>query len=70
VVGGGAMYVQEHQYQHYELLTGLERSFKLSRRRLRIGIYGCASDGNKSPLYFTYKVSFAILDDRSMKWNF
>ena len=70
VVGGGAMYVQEHKYQHYELLAGLERSFKLSRRRLRIGIYGCASDGNQTTPRLNYKVSFALLDDRNMKWNF
>lgn len=70
VVGGGAMYVQEHNYQHYELLAGLERNFKLFRSRLRIGIYGCASDGNKSMPHVNYKVSFAFLDDRNMKWNF
>lgn len=70
VIGGGAMYVQEHNYQHFEVLAGLERSFKLSRRRLRIGIYGCASDGNQTTPHLTYKVSFAILDDRNMKWNF
>jgi hypothetical protein len=70
VFGGGAMYILEHNYQHYELLGGLERNFKLSRRRLRIGIYGCVSDGNKSKTAGTWKVSFALLDDRSMKWNF
>jgi len=51
-------------------LAGLERNFKLSRRRLRVGVYGCASDGNQSNLRFDWKISFAILDDRSMKWNF
>lgn len=70
VAGGGAMYVQEHDYQHYELLAGLERNFKLSRRRLRVGVYGCISDGNKSNPRVDWKVSFAILDDRNMKWNF
>ncbi|MEY4140969.1 MAG: hypothetical protein RL110_340 [Bacteroidota bacterium] len=70
VFGAGAMYVQEHKYQHYEALAGLERNFKLSRRRLRVGVYGCASDGNQSNLRFDWKISFAILDDRSMKWNF
>ena len=70
VFGGGAMYVQEHKYQHYELLVGLERNFKLSRRRLRIGIYGCASDGNQTAPRADWKISFALLDDRSMKWNF
>ena len=53
-----------------EMLAGLERNFKLSRRRLRIGIYGVLSDGNFSTPKAHYKISFAILDDRSMKWNF
>jgi len=48
----------------------LERNFKMSRRRLRIGIYGCVSDGNQTTTHFNYKVSFALLDDRNMKWNF
>lgn len=70
VVGGGAMYVEQHDFQHYELLAGLERNFKISRKRLRIGVYGCVADGNKSALNANWKISFALLDDRSMKWNF
>ena len=70
VLGAGALYVREHQWQHYEVLAGLERNFKLSRRRLRIGIYGVLSNGNKSDLRADWKISFAILDDRNMKWNF
>ncbi|MDB3905645.1 DUF5686 and carboxypeptidase regulatory-like domain-containing protein, partial [Crocinitomicaceae bacterium] len=70
VFGGGALYVKEHDYFHYEVLAGLERNFKLSRRRLRVGLYGVLSTGNKSAPRFDYKISFAILDDRSMKWNF
>ena len=70
MLGGGALYVKEHDWFHYEMLAGLERNFKLSRRRLRVGLYGVVSAGNKSPLRLDYKISFAILDDRSMKWNF
>jgi hypothetical protein len=70
VVGGGAMYIKEHNWQHYELLAGLERNFKLSRRRLRIGVYGVISDGNQITPTTAWKISFAMLDDRSMKWNF
>ncbi|MEN9302242.1 MAG: hypothetical protein RL264_671 [Bacteroidota bacterium] len=70
VAGGGAMYVKEHDWFHYEFLAGLERNFKLSRRRLRVGIYGVFSDGNRVDPRFNYKISFAVLDDRSMKWNF
>lgn len=70
VFGGSALYVSEYRYQYYEVFGGLERSFKFSKRRLRIGIYGVASDGNKIGPKFTYKFSFAVLDDRNMKWNF
>lgn len=70
VFGGGAMYLPEFNYQHYELLAGLERNFKFSKRRLRIGIYGVISDGNKRPFAATYKISFAILNNRNLKWNF
>jgi hypothetical protein len=70
VAGIGALWVKEQNYQHFEVLAGLERNFKLSRRRLRIGIYGVLSDGNFTTPKAHYKLSFAILDDRSMKWNF
>jgi hypothetical protein len=48
----------------------LERNFKFSRRRLRIGFYAIASDGNQFQPKMNYKVSFAMLDDRNMRWNF
>jgi hypothetical protein len=70
MAGAGALWVKENNYQHVEIMAGLERNFKLSRRRLRIGIYGILSDGNFSAPRAHYKLSFAILDDRSMKWNF
>lgn len=70
VAGVGALYVAEYQWQHYELLVGLERNFKFSKRRLRIGIYGVLSDGNKIAPKSTWKISFAVLDDRNMKFNF
>jgi hypothetical protein len=70
VVGVGGLYVKEYDWQHYEMFVGLERNFKLSRRRLRIGIYGVVSDGNHIAPKVSYKISFAMLDDRNMKWNF
>jgi hypothetical protein len=70
VFGGGALYVQEFKWFHSEILAGLERNFKFSKRRLRIGIYGVLSDGNNIKPTSTWKFSFAVLDDRNMKWNF
>lgn len=70
VFGASALYVSEYRYQYAEVFGGLERSFKFSKRRLRIGIYGVASEGNKINPKLSYKISFAVLDDRNMKWNF
>jgi hypothetical protein len=70
VVGAGALYVHEFDFTHVELLGGLERNFKFSRRRLRVGFYGVISDNNVGSPRVNYKISFAVLDDRNMKWNF
>lgn len=70
VFGGGYLYVPEFDWHHYEVLAGLERNFKFSKRRLRIGIYGVLSGGNHIVPTPSWKISFAMLDNRSLKWNF
>lgn len=70
VFGSSLLYVAEYNYQYGEIFAGIERSFKFSKRRLRIGVYGVVADGNKIDPRIAYKVSFAVLDDRNMKWNF
>lgn len=70
VFATGILYIPEHEWLHYELVGGLERVFKLSRRRLRVGVYGVMSYGNKISPTPTWKVSFSILNNRSLKWNF
>ncbi len=70
VVGGGYLWVPEHKWTHYEMYAGLERVFKFAKRRLRIGAYAAFSDGNQIKPRSTFKVSFAILDERSMKFTF
>lgn len=71
LVGGASyLYVPEHNWQHYEFVAGLERTFKFSKRRLRLGIYGTFAQGNQMKSRFGWKVSFAIMDDRDMQWNF
>ncbi len=70
VFGCGALYVAQYNWKHYEVLGGIERNFKFSKRRLRIGIYGVFSDGNHITPRWTGKISFAVLDDRNMKFNF
>lgn len=82
VFGGGGLYVKEFDCFHSEIFGGIERNFKFSKRRLRLGIYGVYSLGNAAdisptnPVHgatkstFAWKFSFAVLDDRNMKFNF
>ena len=70
VAGAGYLYVPEHNWQHYEFVAGFERTFKFSRRRLRLGIYGTFAEGNYMDARFGWKISFDILSDRDMKFNF
>jgi uncharacterized protein YxeA len=70
VIGTSLLYIPEYDFFHYEAYLGLERSFKLSRRRLRIGLYGVMSDGNKTNYNSALKISFGILDDTNMKYSF
>ncbi len=70
VAGGGYLWVPEHNWQHYEFFAGIERVFKFARRRLRIGTYAVFSDGNQIDPRTTFKISFALLDRRNMKFNF
>lgn len=70
VVGGGYLWVPEHNYQYWEMFAGLERDFKLFKRRLRIGLYGVFSDTNFTPPKGEFKISFSLLDERDMKYNF
>lgn len=70
VVGGGFLYAPEHDWIHYEVYGGLERIFKFAKRRLRIGVYGVYSHGNHIKPRGSFKISFAILDERNMKFRF
>lgn len=71
LVGGASyLYVPEHDWQHYEFVMGLERTFKFSKRRLRLGVYGTFAEGNQMDSRFGWKLSFALMDDRDMQWNF
>ncbi len=70
VMGAGILYVAEFNWLHYEVLAGIERNFKFSRRKLRVGFYGALSDGNNIKPQATWKISFAVLNLRDMKYNF
>lgn len=70
VGGAGFAYLQEGHWWHSEILAGLERNIKFSRRLLRIGAYYVLSKGRDIQIHHSFKISFAVLDDRTMKYNF
>jgi hypothetical protein len=70
VVGSGYLYVPEFNYHYYELFAGLERDFKFVKRRLRLGIYSVFTATNFNPARNQFKISFSMMDERDMKYNF
>ncbi|UKN03547.1 DUF5686 and carboxypeptidase regulatory-like domain-containing protein [Paracrocinitomix mangrovi] len=79
LVGGGTLFLPEHNnYFYMEAYTGIERTFKFMRRRLRIGAYVIFSWANNAfaipddqkPKNVQFKVSFDIMNERDLKFNF
>lgn len=74
LIGGGALYLPEHNdYFYMEAYTGIERTFKFFRRRLRVGTYVVFSWANNWPddqKPVQFKVSFDLMNERDLKFNF
>lgn len=79
LVGAGCLYLPEHDdYFYLESYLGLERTFKFVRRRLRIGTYVVFSWANKGvvlpdgqkPKHIQFRVSFDVMNERDLKFNF
>jgi hypothetical protein len=79
LLGGGTLYLPEHNnYFYMEAFTGIERTFKFLRRRLRVGAYVIFSWANNSfalpedekPNNVQFKVSFDLMNERDLKFNF
>lgn len=71
IAGGGILYLPEYNNLYYqELFFGLERIFKIFRKRLRVGGYAIFSDSNYQPAKLQFKLAFDIMDERDLKFNF
>jgi hypothetical protein len=73
LIGGGSLYLPEHNdYFYMEAYTGIERTFKFLRRRLRVGTYVIFSWATNSPndKPVQFKVSFDLMNERDLKFNF
>ncbi len=79
LMGGGFIFLPEHNnYFYTEAFVGLERTFKFARQRLRIGAYVVFSVANnqfalpdlEKPKNMQFKISFDMMDERDLKFNF
>lgn len=79
LAGGGVLYLPEHNnYFYTEAYFGIERTFKIARRRLRVGTYVIFSWANNAltlpagekPKNVQFKVSFDLMNERDLKFNF
>ncbi|MCG8575463.1 MAG: DUF5686 and carboxypeptidase regulatory-like domain-containing protein [Flavobacteriales bacterium] len=79
LMGGGFLYLPEHNDFFYtEAFVGLERIFKIFRYRLRLGGYCIVSVANTQfslpspdkPKNVQFKISFDVMDERDLKFNF
>lgn len=58
VVGTSALYIKELNYKYWEWFGGIERTFRIDRRRLRLGVYVVDAVSNYSSI--TPRIKFAI----------
>lgn len=70
VFGGGTLWIKESNYIHQELITGIERNFRIHRQRFRLGAYYIVSKSNQTPLDSGVKFSIEFYNNRENKWSF
>lgn len=70
VAGTGFAYIQEANWWHGEILAGMERNFRLTRSILRIGAYYVFSKGLSVQPTHSFKISFSVINNETMKYNF
>jgi hypothetical protein len=71
VAGGGILFLPEYNnFLYQELFFGLERVFKMFRKRVRIGGFAILSDSNVQPTKLQFKLAFDVMDERDLKFNF
>ena len=79
LMGGGFLYLPEHNNFFYtEAFIGIERIFKIFKYRLRLGGYCIVSVASNQfalpkedqPKNIQFKLSFDIMNERDLKFNF
>ncbi len=58
VVGASTLYIKESQYRYAEVYFGVEKTFKVQRSRIRLGIYFVEATSNYSKI--PPRIKFAL----------
>ncbi len=70
VVGTSALYIKESNYRYFEWFAGIERTFKIDRRRLRLGVYGVDAVSNYSSIQPRIKFAINFYSIRDNSWGY
>lgn len=70
VVGASTLYIQESKYRYGEVYLGLEKTFKVQRSRIRLGVYFVEAKSNFSDI--TPRIKFAVnrYSLRDQSWGY
>jgi len=70
VVGTSGLLIPQYKYQYVELFAGVERSFKVSRTRFRLGVYFVEATSNFNSIEPRIKFGINFYNYRNDDWGF
>jgi hypothetical protein len=70
VVGASTLYIKESQYRYAEVYAGLEKTFKVQRSRIRLGVYFVEAKSNYSDIAPRIKFAVNRYSLRDKSWGY
>jgi len=70
VVGASTLYIKESQYRYGEVYLGLEKTFKMQRSRIRLGVYFVEAKSNYSDIAPRIKFAVKRYSLRDKSWGY
>ncbi len=70
VVGASTLYIKESQYRYGEVYVGLEKTFKVQRSRIRLGVYFVEAQSNYSDISPRIKFAVNRYSLRDQSWGY
>ena len=70
VVGASTLYIKESQYRYAEVYFGVEKTFKVQRSRIRLGIYFVEATSNYSKIPPRIKFALNRYSLRDKSWGY